>query len=955
MSMKPSILFDPDDPALTAYALGELTDAAERAQVERLLAESAETRAALEEIRALTTALSAEYEQERALTQNEAPQTAQAVAPNVIVMPVAERPPRGGSWMGWLLKAAAVLLVLGILAGVRLPVFNSVQVEGRKPAARWAAQQQIQPEEMPAAIAAATPPPAAASPVRAPLGLLAENGASEKASSMLPAAKPMIAATPAFEPDGSLLAQAASPTVPTAERRRDFRADDAPKMAPASPTDLLTAARPVAQDRLRESAPHLPEGTPMAQVNKNLAETNQEMRQLAQNRLPDALLKSNPAASNKPESPAFSFSAKAKPASAPPSPASPAKEERAKLAVTTPRAINQPIFDTKTDKDGVKREEFEGFINYGSPIQAVPPVADSSSAVSSQLKSLAGSAARGRAASNEMMPRRPSEMAALAGISADKQPTPGSGETRIAAPVGAVPMLGDVPITGSLFRSKASDEEHDTAAYDHLVENAFLSAKENPLSTFSIDVDTASYSNVRRFIESGRLPPKDAVRIEELLNYFPYADVPPAPDNEKPFAIHLEAAACPWDTDHRLVRIGIKGREMARDKRPPSNLVFLLDVSGSMTPPERLPLIKESLRLLVEKLTEDDRVAIVVYAGASGLVLPSTGGDRKERILAALEKLRPGGSTNGASGIQLAYKVAQEHFIKDGVNRVILATDGDFNVGVTNQGDLVRLIEEKAKSGVFLSVLGVGTDNYKDSTMQKLADRGNGNYAYIDRIEEGRKVLVEQMSGTLVTIAKDVKIQVEFNPATVAAYRLIGYEKRMLKKEDFNNDKIDAGEIGVGHSVTALFEIVPAGQKTPLAAPAVDALKYQQPPAASAPVREDSDKDERKPASSASAGELLTVKMRHKAPDSDKSERSYEEALAERDTSGDFANASPDFKFAAAVASFGLVLRDSPYKGNASLGAAIELAQEGKGADASGYRAGFIELARRAQALREER
>ena len=352
-------------------------------------------------------------------------------------------------------------------------------------------------------------------------------------------------------------------------------------------------------------------------------------------------------------------------------------------------------------------------------------------------------------------------------------------------------------------------QDFNTATYDHIEENPFLAAASNPLSTFSIDVDTASYSNVRRFIESGALPPKDAVRVEEMLNYFSYDY--PQPTGDDPFSINLDSTSCPWEPAHRLVRIGLKGREIATDKRPASNLVFLLDVSGSMMPPERLPLIKQSMRLLVDKLTENDRVAIVVYAGGSGLALPATSGDRKEQILSALENLQAGGSTNGAEGIELAYKTAAENFIKGGVNRVILATDGDFNIGVTDQGDLIRLIEEKAKSGVFLSVLGVGNDNLKDSTMQKLADKGNGNYAYLDSLDEARKVLVQQMSGTLITIAKDVKIQVEFNPARVASYRLIGYEKRMLRKEDFNNDKIDAGEIGAGHTVTALYEIVPVG------------------------------------------------------------------------------------------------------------------------------------------------
>src|SRR6476661_546721 len=497
--------------------------------------------------------------------------------------------------------------------------------------------------------------------------------------------------------------------------------------------------------------------------------------------------------------------------------------------------------------------------------------------------------------------------------------------------------LAQAVSSGEAFRDiRERASEFSTATYDHIGENPFLDARTNPLSTFSIDVDTASYSNVRRFINQGSLPPKDAVRVEEMVNYFTYDYAQPT-DN-KPFAVHLDVAGCPWEASHLLMRIGLKGKEIATDKRGSSNLVFLLDVSGSMTPPERLPLVKQAMRLLVEKLTENDRVAIVVYAGASGLALPSTMGDHKEQILEALENLQAGGSTNGAEGIQLAYKIAADNFIKGGVNRVILATDGDFNVGVTSQGELIRLIEEKAKSGVFLSVLGVGTDNLKDSTMQKLANKGNGNYAYLDSLDEARKVLVQQMNGTLVTIAKDVKIQVEFNPARVASYRLIGYEKRMLRKEDFNNDKVDAGEIGAGHTVTALYEVVPVGAAINPAAnvPPVDPLKY-------------SSNDNSRSAQSTSSNEMLTVKLRYKKPDGDKSE------LVERavtDTDGKFENAPVDLKFAAAVAEFGLILRDSEYRGNGTLAAVLEWAEEGKGGDANGYRAGFIELVRKAQALK---
>jgi Ca-activated chloride channel homolog len=471
----------------------------------------------------------------------------------------------------------------------------------------------------------------------------------------------------------------------------------------------------------------------------------------------------------------------------------------------------------------------------------------------------------------------------------------------------------------------------NTEAYDRVVDNPFLQVAQNPLSTFSIDVDTAAYSNLRRFLGNSMLPPKDAVRIEEMVSYFTYDY--PGPKGKDPFSAQVEVAQAPWNLEHRLVRIGLKGREIALDRRPASNLVFLIDVSGSMQPPNKLPLVKRGLQLLVEKLNENDRVAMVVYAGASGLALPSTSCEQKSRILAALDNLEAGGSTNGGAGIQLAYDTAMANFIKGGTNRVILATDGDFNVGVTNQGDLLRLIEDKAKSGVFLSVLGFGMGNYKDSTLEKLADKGNGNYAYVDSVNEGRKVLVEQMSGTLITIAKDVKIQIEFNPAQVGAYRLLGYENRLLRAEDFNDDAKDAGEIGAGHTVTALYETVPAGKEQSL--PGVDALKYQKPAQASA---------------AAQSAELLTVKLRYKEPEGDKS-MLMQFPVADLGTA--WTSASRDFKFASAVAAFGMILRDSPHKGKATLGSVLELAEQGKGVDKEGYRAEFIQLVAKARELTE--
>jgi Ca-activated chloride channel family protein len=485
----------------------------------------------------------------------------------------------------------------------------------------------------------------------------------------------------------------------------------------------------------------------------------------------------------------------------------------------------------------------------------------------------------------------------------------------------------------------------NTETYDHIVDNKFLAVTEHPLSTFSIDVDTASYSNVRRYLSEGQLPPPGAVRIEEMVNYFTYNY--PQPVDGVPFSTNVEIADCPWHSEHRLVRIGLKGREIAADKRPVSNLVFLLDVSGSMQDANKLPLLKTAMKLLVDQLTENDRVSIVVYAGASGVALQPTTADQKQVIANALEQLQAGGSTNGNEGIELAYLLALEHFVPKGTNRVILCTDGDFNVGITDQSQLMRVIEEKARSGVFLSVLGFGMGNYKDSTLEKLADKGNGNYAYIDTPNEAKKVLVEQMQGTLITIAKDVKIQIEFNPAHASAYRLIGYENRLLAKEDFNDDKKDAGEIGAGHTVTALYEVIPPGKSTSTAS--VDPLKYQPKKAPIEVASTDSGVPQGTKPEAAHSDELLTLKLRYKQPDGDTSQLIE---VPVKDQGRKFTEASSDFAWAAAVASFGMLLRDSEYKGNATLPAVLEIAQANKGEDNSGYRAEFIRLVQAALPLK---
>ena len=488
-----------------------------------------------------------------------------------------------------------------------------------------------------------------------------------------------------------------------------------------------------------------------------------------------------------------------------------------------------------------------------------------------------------------------------------------------------------VHIGGHLSRrhstSSSAEPLFNTEDYDAVTENRFLEAALTPLSTFSIDVDGASYSNVRRFLNQGELPPAGSVRVEEMINYFRYEY--PQPDNGDPFSITAELGDCPWNTDHQLVMIGLQGKKIDMEKLPPGNLVFLVDVSGSMMDENKLPLVKASLKLLIEQLREEDRVSIVVYAGNAGLVLPSTQGNHKQRISDAIDNLEAGGSTAGGAGIKLAYKVAKNNFREGGNNRVILCTDGDFNVGVSSDAELERIIEEERKSGVFLTVLGYGMGNYKDNKMQKLANKGNGNHSYIDNINEARKVLVNEFGGTLFTIAKDVKLQVEFNPARVQAYRLVGYENRMLNKEDFNNDKKDAGEIGSGHTVTALYELIPVGVRSKWIEK-TDPLKYQ---------------DEK--AIVAKGNEIMNIKIRYKQPSGDKSvllEKEVVESNNER-TSG-------DFRFVAAVAQYGMLLNNSEFKQNASFNAVRKLATNAIGKDPEGYRKEFLLLIDKAARLK---
>jgi len=501
----------------------------------------------------------------------------------------------------------------------------------------------------------------------------------------------------------------------------------------------------------------------------------------------------------------------------------------------------------------------------------------------------------------------------------------------------------------------------NTESYTGISENGYRDPLQEPYSTFSIDVDNASYSNVRRFINLGQEVPADAVRIEEMINYFRYDY--PQPSGEHPFSVYTEAGICPWNNNHYLLHIGLRGKDIDRSELPPSNLVFLIDVSGSMNYPNKLPLLKSAFSLLINEQRETDRVAMVVYAGAAGVVLKSTPGNRKETIMQALDNLQAGGSTAGGAGLMLAYKIAEKNFIKEGNNRIILATDGDFNVGVSDNASMEKLVEQKRGLGIYMTVLGFGMGNIKDDKMEIIADKGNGNYAYIDNIQEARRVLVQEFGGTLFTIAKDVKFQIEFNPAYVKAYRLVGYENRLLADRDFNDDTKDAGEMGAGHTVTALYEIVPAGSdETGL--PTVDPLRYQGKgvagdvagkgsgsgePAASGYYdyrTESRPSDERYPALKDAPRELCNIKLRYKDPDALTSKLFSKTVDTDIKKAGE---TTDRFRFSAAVAEFGMILRDSKFRGTSTVEDVVSLASGARGTDPDGYRAEFIRLVQSAK------
>ncbi len=488
----------------------------------------------------------------------------------------------------------------------------------------------------------------------------------------------------------------------------------------------------------------------------------------------------------------------------------------------------------------------------------------------------------------------------------------------------AIRMYAPMPSQSHVGQER-QDQHFNTESYNAINENRFREVNQNPLSTFGTDVDAASYSNIRRFINNGQLPPVDAVRIEEMINYFEYEY--PQPQNGEPVSINTELSFAPWNPAHQLVKIGLQAKTIEYDQLPASNFVFLIDVSGSMNSANKLPLVKSSICLLVDQLRAKDMVSIVVYAGAAGQILQPTSGENKQTIKDALNKLEAGGSTAGGEGIKLAYTLAGQNFLKDGNNRVILATDGDFNVGVSSDAEMQRLVEEKRKTGIYLTVLGYGMGNYKDSKMETLADKGNGNFAYIDNISEARKTLITEFGGTLFTVAKDVKLQVEFNPAKVSAYRLIGYENRMLNKEDFNNDQKDAGDMGSGHRVTALYEIIPVGVNSSFIE-SVDDLKYQKTPQSKPTVH---------------TAELMSIKIRYKAPDKDES-RMVSKTVSTQTIAWE--NTSTDFRFSAAIAGYGMLLRNSEFKQNTDYRSVLNWAESGLGKDKQGYRSEFLSLVR---------
>lgn len=853
-------IFSPNDPKFTAYALGEL-DPAEQAEVEAALRDNPAARAAVEEIRATAGQLSAAFAAEPMV---EAEPVGRAERAAVASSGDTYRKRRVGP-LGKLIQFPNFYYVAGGFAAACFAVVVALREPQFHPAVQRAAQKaedgkisfvsDLGPSpDAPASTVAASPTGATAAPEASETGLAIR----ARVEVEQPAGIAGISAERAVQ----------SPTLLQQLKAEQDVAGTAPIPA------LANRSGPLLGPPIPSSAPVGPEVNRATELLLQVTDTRGAVDRVQPAAVPPNATGSDPV-KRVPPNDALSVSTAI------------FSEKTQSAESASAGAVNTKLggYQVSVDQESVNR------------LNAIPA-------------SAGGTASVGRAASAggaTPVEKNESERVLLTPFSVS---TSGDSRGYFAGNSLAGSGLAVGPTEFRLPPRPRGDRfRENSETYAHTAENDFLGALQNPLSTFSIDVDTAAYANVRRFIEGGHLPPVDAVRIEEMVNYFSYDYAPPK--NNDPFAASLEVASAPWAPDHRLVRIGLKGRVVSTAARPSANLVFLLDVSSSMNAPNKMPLVKEAMQVLVKKLRPDDRVAIVTYAGRSGMALPSTPAANAREIVEALNELSPAGSTNGAMGIQLAYDIAKANFVTDGINRVILCTDGDFNVGVSSEAELTRLIGEKAKSGVFLTVLGFGMGNLNDSLLEKLADKGNGSYGYIDTRREAEKLLADQVNGTLMTIAKDVKIQVEFNPAKVASYRLIGYENRLLRKEDFNNDAVDAGEIGAGHTVTALYEIVPVGveRNRDGKTAAVDPLKYQTAGSQSGPS--DSFRGR-----GGVTDELLTVKVRYKKPNGIFS-RKLEFPLVDRGAS--FVVASRDFKLAAAVAGFGMILRDSSHRGNSTL------------------------------------
>lgn len=868
--------FQPDDPRLTAYALGEL-DPNERAEVEAMLAQSSEARTALEEIRETIGLLSRELTFEPALTLTVTQR--QAVE-----------------------KAASS--DKGERLGVSPPCSNVENseskglenTEGSRPAARRAlVSERVNSKSRWGAI------------VRT----------ATTVATVTVAAGGFLYVSRVFEHEDSSFAKLDSTPVPANQAWHSESSQSQPRQAEMAGLGSDSTARAVNADLSQPAA----DASTSSKTNAPLSQITMPEPRRRSGDTKDRVEQSGQSSRNEIKTTPTETTGAV--------PASPAEPTIAVTSeATNPSSTNDPA---------QKREIYDESKGYLT-VEAAPQLRLQASAESREVlmeqlydRAIAAAEKRRESANGTAVQEPPSSRSRQLTLSA----AGGLGAGGFGGQVDSLELHRRDENEGlrtdhfSRFRG-LTEEARGAEAYEPIVENAFLTPMEQPLSTFSIDVDTASYANMRRFIQQGQLPPTNAVRIEELVNYFRYDY--PEPADGSPFSVNIDVATCPWNPQNKLARVGLKAKTIAEDKRPATNLIFLIDVSGSMAAENKLPLVKQALSVLVSKMGEDDQIAIVTYAGEAGLKLNSTSGSQRAVIQQAIDSLRSGGSTNGAAGINIAYDTAIQSFIKGGANRVILCTDGDFNVGVSDDNTLVEMILEKAASGVFLSVFGFGMGNLKDAKLEKLADKGNGNYGYIDGLGEARKVFGEQLSGTLVTVAKDVKLQLEFNNSTVGAYRLIGYENRVLAAKDFDDDTKDAGEIGAGHTVTALYEIVPKAAW--LTQAGLDAEKFDI-------VEKPTANDETKQAAD---GRLFTVKLRHKLPDAETSEKSQDYAAMNSDAQ--LSDSNVDFRFAAAVASFGMQLRESKFRGNWTLQNVLSMADASLSTDRNGERTEFTDLVR---------